>query len=194
MGLTAALMAVGTAISYKGARDQAKAMEYQAQAVRQQAEYNATIQRQAGQQEQEVAQFRAASQARKKTDALLALERTLEATSRKGLYEIGKLQNKGAYMGADFDFVLESGMQDLFAQETDALIKASTAGAQFDAQSEEFMRQGVAAYQNGITKSNLTIMAGNNKATDLENAAATTRTNALGSAFSGFAQAGEMAS
>ena len=108
------------------------------------------------------------------------------------MYEIGKLQNKGACMGADFDFVLESGMQDLFAQETDALIKASDAGAQYDAQSEEFMRQGLAAYQNGITKSKLTVMAGNNKATDLENAASTTRTNALGNLAMGLSEASQM--
>ena len=62
----APLAIIGSILSFKGARDQAKAMEYQAQAVRQQAEYNATIQRQAGQQEQEVSSFRSASQERKR--------------------------------------------------------------------------------------------------------------------------------
>jgi len=187
-----ALAIAGSVIGYKAQRDQAKAMEYQAQAARQQAEYNAVIQRQNAVQDQEVANFQAKGQERKKLEGLIALERVLESTERKGLYEIGKLKNQGGYLGADFDFVLESSMQDLFSQETDALIKSSTAGAQFDAQAEEFRRQGVAAYMAGQTKADLTIMAGNNRANDLENAAATTRTNALGNLAMGLTEASQM--
>jgi hypothetical protein len=187
-----ALAVVGAVTSYQAQRDQAKAMEYQAQAARQQAEYNATVQQQNALSEEQVANFRALGEERKKTDALIALERTLETSKRKDLYSLGKLKNQGAYMGADFDFVLESGMQDMFSQEVETYVEASRAGAQYTAQADEFRRQGAAALSAGFTKADMTIMAGNNRANDLENAASTTRTNALGNLASGLAEASQM--
>jgi hypothetical protein len=188
----APLAVLGTAISYKSSMDQARAMEYQAQAARQQAEYNATIQRQNAAQDQQVANYQAKGQERKKTDNLIALERSLEAMDRKGSYEISKLRNSGAYQGADFDFVLESSMDDIFSQEVDQMIKSTTLGAQYDAQSEELRRQGLFAYNAGLRSAELTIHAGNNKANDLENSASTTRLNALGNAAYGFSEASQM--
>lgn len=172
--------------------DQAKAMEYQAQAARQQAEYNATLKRQQAQQEQEVANYKSKLQERKKTENLVALERNLQAIDRKGSYELSKLKNSGAYQGADFDFVLESSIQDLFSQEVDTMVKATTLGSQYDAQAEEFQRQGLYAYNAGMKAAELTMYAGNNKANDLENAASNTRLSALGNAALGFAEASQM--
>lgn len=187
-----ALAVIGAFTGYKAQRDQAKAMEYQAQASRQAANYNATIQQRNAVQEQEVANFQAKGQERKKLEGLIALERSLTLSDKKSMFTIGALRNKGAYLGADFDFVLESSMQDMFAQETEELVKASTLGAQYSAQADEFRRQGLAAYSSGMTKADMTIMAGNNRANDLENSAATTRTNALGNLAMGLAEASEM--
>ena len=188
----APLAIFGTALSFKASMDQAKAMEYQAQAARQQAEYNATLQRQKAQQDQEVANYQTKIQERKKTNSLIALERSLEQMERASAYELSKLRNSGAYKGANFEFVLESSMQDIFSQEVDKLVETSMLGAQYDAQAEELRRQGLYAYNAGMKAAELTIYAGNNKATDLENAASTTRMNALGSAALGFAEASQM--
>jgi hypothetical protein len=183
------LALIGTAFSFKASMDQARAMEYQAEAARQQAEYNANLKRDQARQEQEVANYRAKLEERKKTDGLIALERSLEAMDRKGSYTLSKLRNTGAYQGADFEFVLESSMDDLFSQEVDQVIKSSTLGAQYDAQADELQRQGQYAYNSGMKAAELTIHAGNNKANDLENAAANTRLSALGSASMGLYEA-----
>lgn len=181
----APLAFIGTALNFKASMDQARALEYQAEITRQTAEYNAALTRSQAQQDQEVANYKAKLQERKKTDNLIALERSLENMENKGTYELSKLRNSGAYRGADFEFVLESSIDELFTQEVDAIIESSKLGSQYDAQAEEFQRQGLYAYNAGMKEAELTIFAGNNKANDLENAASNTRINALGTAAMG---------
>jgi hypothetical protein len=187
MGSPLAILATG--ISFKSSMDQARAMEYQAETARQQARYNSTLKKSQARQEQEVANYKAKLQERKKTDNLIALERSLEKMENKGSYELSKLRNSGAYQGADFEYVLESSMDELFTQEVDTVIESSKLGSQYDAQAEEFQRQGLYAYNAGMKDAELTIYAGNNKANDLENAASNTRLSALGSAAMGIYEA-----
>ena len=137
----APLAIFGTALSFKASMDQAKAMEYQAQATRQTAEYNATIQKQNAQQEEAVLNYKKGVEERKKRDTLRELSRALEKIDNKGAYETSKLRNKGAYQGADFDFVLESSMQDIFAQQTDAIFKGTKLQSQYESQASEYVRQ-----------------------------------------------------
>ena len=184
--------AVSAGVSYVGAQRQAKALEYQADAARDQAEVNSKIAYQRRQAEQQDAEYKAGVAEYNKSQ-------TVAEFGRKEL----EFNNEAEAIQATFinnAFSTQGSFEDIFnAQEgsfnlTSAKLSSgfSEKGYQFGQESDLSRAGGRRSLTLGAYEAANVLTAGENRATSFENQAGASRMSGIGSLIGGLGSAAGM--
>jgi len=190
--ISAIASAASGVVSYVGAQRQAKAMEYNAEAVQNQAEYNAQIERNNALAQSQQADFDKSVVIANKNRAIQEAETERQILQKKAKTELAAVDVKFGY-GGTFNSYMDSLEDDAFEQEL--ALSAGLADTTMSAymQANEQTRMSKLYHQRGETAARNTLFSGQNQANNLRNQAGNTRTAGFASMIGSFAQAGSTA-
>lgn len=186
---SAIFSAASGAVQYVGAQRQAKAMEYNAQAVQNQAEYNAVVARNNALAEQQQVDFQSTVVQANKRKLLEDSQRELTQYRKKSKQEFAAAEVKFGY-GGTFNDVLDAYEQDAFEKELSFLGEMESGLTSAFLQEEEYGRQSKLIAQQGDIRAQNILLGGRNEANNLRNQAGNVRTAGFASMLGSFAQAG----
>jgi hypothetical protein len=185
----ALLTAASGAVQYIGASRQAKAMEYNAQAVQNQADYNAAVARNNALAEQQTVDFQNTVEVANRNRLLQKSEQDLEIIRKQAKSELAQTEYRFGY-GGTFNDYIDSLADDAFQKEQSYISELADETTSAYLRMGELDRQSVLINQQGEVQARNILLGGQNQANNLRNQAANTRVAGFADMLGSFAQAG----
>lgn len=187
--VAAALSAVSGGVQYIGAQRQARAMEYNAEAVKNQAEYNAVVARNNAQAEQQAVDFENSVEVANRNRLLQKSQQELKSIRKQAKSELAQTETRFGY-GGTFNDYIDSLADDAFQQELGYVSELADETTSAYLRMGELDRQSVLIGQQGETRARNILLGGANQANNLRNQAGNVRVAGFANMLGSFAQAG----
>jgi len=176
---------------YIGAQRQARAMEYNAQAVQNQAEYNAAVTRNNALAEQQTVDFQNSVEVANRNRLLQKSEQDLEIIRKQAKSELAQTEYRFGY-GGTFNDYIDSLADDAYQKEQSYISELADETTSAYLRMGELDRQSVLINQQGEIQARNILLGGQNQANNLRNQAGNVRVAGFANMMGSFAQAGSM--
>ena len=180
--IIAATTAASAVVGYMGARQQAKALEANAEAVAEQGKYNAAIERNNAQGQKQQSDFERAVVLANRQRAQDEADREQALFQRKARQELAGFDVKFGY-GGTFDTYMDSLESDAYDQQIAVSAKISDESLSAYMQANEHTRMGKLYSQRGETNARNIMFGAQNEAMNLRNQARATKTAGIASSI-----------
>lgn len=186
---SAILSAASGAVQYVGAQRQAKAMEYNAQAVQNQAEYNAVVARNNALAERQTVDFQNSVEVANRNRLIQKSEDNLRILRREADVELAQAEVRFGY-GGTFNDYMDSLENDAFEKELSFVTELADETTSSYLRMGELDRQATLITQQGEIQARNALLGGQNQANNLRNQAGNVRVAGFADMLGSFAQAG----
>lgn len=186
---SAILSAASGAVQYVGAQRQAKAMEYNAQAVQNQAEYNAVVARNNALAERQTVDFQNSVEVANRNRLIQKSEDNLRILRREADVELAQAEVRFGYGGTFSDY-MDSLENDAFEKELSFVTELADETTSSYLRMGELDRQATLITQQGEIQARNALLGGQNQANNLRNQAGNVRVAGFANMLGSFAQAG----
>lgn len=186
---SAILSAASGAVQYVGAQRQAKAMEYNAQAVQNQAEYNASVARNNALAERQTVDFQNSVEVANRNRLIQKSEDNLRILRREADVELAQAEVRFGYGGTFSDY-MDSLENDAFEKELSFVSELADETTSSYLRMGELDRQATLITQQGDIQARNILLGGQNQANNLRNQAGNVRVAGFADMLGSFAQAG----
>lgn len=181
-----AASAASTVVGYMGARQEAKALEANAKAVEEQGKYNAVIERQNAQGQQQQADNESLVVLANRRRANEAADVQAQAFERKTKQDLAGFDVKFGY-GGTFNSYMDSLENDAYQEQIAVSANISDESTSAYMQANEHTRMGKLYSQRGETNARNILFGARNQSMNLKNQARATKTAGIAQAIGGIA-------
>jgi len=186
---SAILSAASGVVQYVGARRNATQMEYNAQAVQNQAEYDAVVARNNALGERQTVDFQNSVEVANRNRTIQKADENLKILRRETKGELAQAEVRFGF-GGTFNDYIDSLENDAFEKELSFVSDVADETTSSYLRMGELDRQATLITQQGDIRARNTLFAGQNQANNLRNQAGNVRTAGVASMLGSFAQAG----
>lgn len=184
----AILSVLSGGVQYIGAQRQARAMEYNAQAVQNQAEYNAVVARNNAQAERQAVDFQNSVEVANRNRLIQKSQENLQIMRREAKTELAQAEVRFGYGGTFGDYV-DSLENDAFEKELSFVSELADETTSSYLRMGELDRQATLITQQGDVRARNILLGGQNQANNLRNQASNVRVAGFADMLGSFAQA-----